>query len=187
MSTAERTKITVPEISRRRTTGEKISMITAYDATFARLVDLGGVDMILVGNSVGMVVQGDVDLGSVDSRHVATSSDRSDREIDRIVDRATKKIELGGEDGETDPSIRAALVGAVAELVRAETGLASAKLDDATSPAMIKQAEQRRDLAKQAVERIADDARAEPRGNRDAIRQTIRKDIREEIRDAVRS
>ena len=33
-------------------------MITAYDATFARLVDLAGVDMILVGDSVGMVVQG---------------------------------------------------------------------------------------------------------------------------------
>jgi len=39
--------------------GEKIAMITAYDVTFARLVDLAGVDMILVGDSVGMVVQGE--------------------------------------------------------------------------------------------------------------------------------
>ena len=39
--------------------GEKITMITAYDVTFARLVDLAGVDMILVGDSVGMVVQGE--------------------------------------------------------------------------------------------------------------------------------
>ena len=55
---AERQKITVPEITRRKLTGEKISMITAYDATFARLVDAAGIDMILVGDSVGMVVQG---------------------------------------------------------------------------------------------------------------------------------
>ena len=53
-----RPKITVPAIMRRKQTGEKISMITAYDATFARLVDEAGVDMILVGDSVGMVVQG---------------------------------------------------------------------------------------------------------------------------------
>jgi len=38
--------------------GDRITMITAYDATFGRLVDLAGVDMILVGDSVGMVVQG---------------------------------------------------------------------------------------------------------------------------------
>lgn len=38
--------------------GEKIVMLTAYDATFARLLDRAGVDSILVGDSVGMVVQG---------------------------------------------------------------------------------------------------------------------------------
>jgi 3-methyl-2-oxobutanoate hydroxymethyltransferase len=58
---ADRPKVTVPEISRRKASaasGDRISMITAYDATFARLVDDAGVDMILVGDSVGMVVQG---------------------------------------------------------------------------------------------------------------------------------
>ena len=38
--------------------GKHLSMITAYDATFARIVDESGVDMILVGDSVGSVVQG---------------------------------------------------------------------------------------------------------------------------------
>ena len=38
--------------------GEKITMLTAYDATFARLVDEAGVDCILVGDSLGMIVQG---------------------------------------------------------------------------------------------------------------------------------
>jgi 3-methyl-2-oxobutanoate hydroxymethyltransferase len=38
--------------------GEKIAMLTAYDATFARLADEVGVDTILVGDSLGMIVQG---------------------------------------------------------------------------------------------------------------------------------
>ena len=54
----DRKKITVPDLARMKALGDRISMITAYDATFARLVDLAGVDMILVGDSVGMVVQG---------------------------------------------------------------------------------------------------------------------------------
>jgi len=37
---------------------EKISMVTAYDATFARMADEAGVDCLLVGDSLGMVVQG---------------------------------------------------------------------------------------------------------------------------------
>ena len=42
----------------RKGSADKLSMITAYDATFARIVDESGVDMILVGDSVGSVVQG---------------------------------------------------------------------------------------------------------------------------------
>lgn len=38
--------------------GEKITMLTAYDATFAKVVDEAGVDCILVGDSLGMLVQG---------------------------------------------------------------------------------------------------------------------------------
>ena len=38
--------------------GEKVAMLTAYDATFARLADEAGVDVLLVGDSLGMVVQG---------------------------------------------------------------------------------------------------------------------------------
>jgi len=38
--------------------GEKIAMLTCYDATFAKLMELAGVDMLLVGDSLGMVVQG---------------------------------------------------------------------------------------------------------------------------------
>lgn len=57
-ATPERKKVTVPDLARHKALGDRLTMITAYDATFARLVDLAGVDMILVGDSVGMVVQG---------------------------------------------------------------------------------------------------------------------------------
>jgi 3-methyl-2-oxobutanoate hydroxymethyltransferase len=50
-------KITVPEI-RARKGGTPLSMITAYDFTMARLLDEGGADLLLVGDSLGMVVQG---------------------------------------------------------------------------------------------------------------------------------
>jgi 3-methyl-2-oxobutanoate hydroxymethyltransferase len=54
-------KITVPALRARKATrlrGERIAMVTAYDATFARMMDQAGVDAILVGDSLGMVIQG---------------------------------------------------------------------------------------------------------------------------------
>ena len=49
-------KVTVPDLARMKALEERIAMATAYDATFAHLVDLAGVDMILVGDSLGNVV-----------------------------------------------------------------------------------------------------------------------------------
>ena len=51
-------KITVPELLARKTRGPKIAMVTAYDATMAKLLEAGGADVLLVGDSLGMVVQG---------------------------------------------------------------------------------------------------------------------------------
>lgn len=53
-----KTLLTVREISDMKQRGEKISCLTAYDASFAGVIDQQGVDMILVGDSLGMVVQG---------------------------------------------------------------------------------------------------------------------------------
>lgn len=64
-------RITAPEILRRKGAGEKIVMVTAYDAAMARLVDAAGVDMVLVGDSVGMVVQGQPDTLGVTLRDMA--------------------------------------------------------------------------------------------------------------------
>lgn len=49
--------MTAPEL-RARKGGEKIVLVTCYDASFARLVEAAGVDAILVGDSLGMVIQG---------------------------------------------------------------------------------------------------------------------------------
>jgi 3-methyl-2-oxobutanoate hydroxymethyltransferase len=51
-------RITVPEFTGFKAAGRKISMVTAYDYPFARLVDSAGVEGILVGDSMSMVVQG---------------------------------------------------------------------------------------------------------------------------------
>ena len=51
-------KITAPALLARKKRGPKVAMLTAYDATMARLLDEGGADVLLVGDSLGMVVQG---------------------------------------------------------------------------------------------------------------------------------
>ncbi len=51
-------RLTTRDIAAMRRRGETIAMLTAYDATMARLVEMAGVDMILVGDSLGNVVLG---------------------------------------------------------------------------------------------------------------------------------
>ena len=50
--------LTINHIQEMKRQGEKIAMLTCYDAAFARAMDEAGVDIILVGDSMGMVVQG---------------------------------------------------------------------------------------------------------------------------------
>ena len=51
-------KVTISTLDKMKAAGEKFVCITAYDATFARLVSEAGAETILVGDSLGMVVQG---------------------------------------------------------------------------------------------------------------------------------
>ncbi len=51
-------RITILDFWKKKKEGQKITMLTAYDYTFAKIVDESGIDAILVGDSLGMVVQG---------------------------------------------------------------------------------------------------------------------------------
>jgi len=51
-------RVTLVELARMRASGEKIAVLTCYDASFARICDAAGIDVLLVGDSLGMVVQG---------------------------------------------------------------------------------------------------------------------------------
>jgi 3-methyl-2-oxobutanoate hydroxymethyltransferase len=53
-----RAAITLPKLREMRTRGEKITMLTCYDATFAQVIDDAGIDTLLVGDSLGNVLQG---------------------------------------------------------------------------------------------------------------------------------
>src|SRR5690606_3189807 len=55
---AERKPWTVPMLAQAKQDGRKLAMLTAYDAGFARTMDAAGIDLVLVGDSLGMVVQG---------------------------------------------------------------------------------------------------------------------------------
>jgi hypothetical protein len=150
---------------------------------------------LIAGGAIvgGMALQGDLNFGSHDgdveiAQALLSGNDRDiDRKVDRIVDRETHKMTIrhDGDDRSNglDPAAKRALSAAVAELVRAEGSLITAKLDDDMPAAAIKQAEERRDAARQAVERLSADAKTETRVNRDALRENIR----ETVRDAVRS
>jgi 3-methyl-2-oxobutanoate hydroxymethyltransferase len=50
--------LTIPEFQQHKKEGKKISIVTAYDALFTKIVEQAGLEVILVGDSLGMVVQG---------------------------------------------------------------------------------------------------------------------------------
>ena len=51
-------RLSLLDLARMRTAGDKIAMLTCYDASFAALCDSQGVDVLLIGDSLGMVLQG---------------------------------------------------------------------------------------------------------------------------------
>ena len=57
-STTSPARVTVPALAAMAREGNRIAMLTAYDASFAAACDRAGVDVLLVGDSLGMVIQG---------------------------------------------------------------------------------------------------------------------------------
>ena len=58
LKSAREHRVTAPSLARRKSRGEPIAMLTAYDFTFARIFDAAGIDVLLIGDSLGNVVQG---------------------------------------------------------------------------------------------------------------------------------
>jgi len=54
----DQTRVRLPHLAAKKKRGEKITMLTAYDATMARLMDTAGIDVLLVGDSLGTVIMG---------------------------------------------------------------------------------------------------------------------------------
>ena len=75
--------VTVPDLIAARQEGRKLTMLTVYDAGFARTLDANGIDLVLVGDSLGMVVQG------LDSTLPVTVDDTSNA---RFSPRATQRV-----------------------------------------------------------------------------------------------
>ncbi|MCC8553010.1 3-methyl-2-oxobutanoate hydroxymethyltransferase [Xanthomonas hortorum] len=105
---------TVPALAQAKRDGRKLVMLTAYDAGFARTFDVNGVDLILVGDSLGMVVQGHASTLPVTTADmvyhtasvaralerallVADLSFQADATPERALDAATQLLQAGAE------------------------------------------------------------------------------------------
>ena len=82
-------KVTIHTLKRMKQAGQKIGMLTAYDATFASIFDAAGVEVLLVGDSVGMVVQGEKSTLGVTMDQMVYHS--------KIVRRAAKRAHVVGD------------------------------------------------------------------------------------------
>ena len=74
-SSTTQPKVTLTTLEKMRASGEKIAMLTCYDASFAALMDNCGVDTLLIGDSMGMVVQGHPTTLPVTLDHIVYHTD----------------------------------------------------------------------------------------------------------------
>ena len=81
-------KITIPDLLKRKREGKKLTMLTAYDYPFAQIVDEAGIDMILIGDSLGVVVQGNSNTLSVTMDEMLYHT----RIVSRAVERAVEPV-----------------------------------------------------------------------------------------------
>lgn len=79
-------KVTIHTLQKYKENDQKICMVTAYDATFSRLLDEAGADVLLVGDSLGMVVQGNDSTLPVTMEHMLYHT--------RAVTRAAKRAHV---------------------------------------------------------------------------------------------
>lgn len=115
-------RLTLSDLAKQRANGEKVVMFTCYDASFARLLDGAGVEAILVGDSLGMVIQGHDSTLPVTVDHIAYHMAAVKRGCDRpflIAD-----MPFGSYQESPQQALRnaAAMLAAGAQMIKLEGG-----------------------------------------------------------------
>ena len=118
-----RAKVVVPHLIERKNASKTLTMVTAYDSTFASIVDEAGVDLILVGDSVATVMQGQ-------KTTLGVSMDHMEYHVQMVASIKPKALIVGDMPfGSYQASVRDAVNNAVrlikagAEIVKLEGGL----------------------------------------------------------------
>ena len=88
MTMPSRQKFTVPQLVAHKNCERPLAMVTAYDATSAQIVDAAGVDLILVGDSVGTVIQGH-------SNTLSVTMDQMTYHVSIVARQNTKALVVG--------------------------------------------------------------------------------------------
>jgi 3-methyl-2-oxobutanoate hydroxymethyltransferase len=119
--------ITLPELARMKHEGEKIAMLTGYDASFAALEDRCGVDVILVGDSLGNVLQGKTSTLPVTMEHMVYHTECVGHMAQRAM--CLADMPFGAYHESKEQAIRNAgrLLAAGAEMVKLEGGAVMAE------------------------------------------------------------
>ena len=115
-------KVSIKTLHKMRESGDKISMLTCYDASFSAVFDAEGVDILLVGDSLGMVVQGRASTLGVSMLDMAYHT----QAVARCAQRALVLVDMPFGSYQTKPEdafLNAAqLMAAGAEMVKIEGG-----------------------------------------------------------------
>jgi 3-methyl-2-oxobutanoate hydroxymethyltransferase len=114
--------ITLPELARMKREGDKIAMLTGYDASFAALEDRCGVDAILVGDSLGNVLQGQTSTLPVTMEHMIYHTQCVGHMVHRAI--VLTDMPFGSYQESKEQALRNAvrLLAAGAEMVKLEGG-----------------------------------------------------------------
>lgn len=120
MEASDRPRVTVPMVRDAKREGRRLAMLTAYDATFARMVDDAGADVILVGDSVATVVQGEATT-------IPVTLEEMEYHVRMVARARTRALVVGDLPFGTYQSGPARAVDSAARLVKA--GAAAVKLE----------------------------------------------------------
>ncbi|MFV0679604.1 3-methyl-2-oxobutanoate hydroxymethyltransferase [Ottowia sp.] len=123
---SRRKPISLPRLAQMHADGEKITMLTAYDATFAAVADAAGVECLLVGDSLGMVCQGLPSTVGVTLEHMRYHTESVARGLHRVQGTAWLIADLpfGSYHASPEQALRSAtvLMQAGAHMVKLEGG-----------------------------------------------------------------